>query len=169
MNYGKCFELNYPRVFAVLDNINGVISVRHYVIATALLVIISSPCLFAKSEYSPTYGTCTSNSGGNTSNLSDCVGVELSKQNARLDRTYKVAMAVLSAEKKRNLQEAQALWVKFRDADCGMYYSLTGGTMDLLEGAGCELSMTRERADSLEWFAKNGAEEIGEEGETDAW
>lgn len=78
-------------------------------------------------------------------------------------------MAVLHADKKRNLQEAQALWVKFRDADCGMYYSLTGCTMDLLEGAGCELNMTRERVDSLEWFAKNGAEEIGEDGETDAW
>lgn len=142
---------------------------RHYVIATALLVTFSSPCVFAKSEYSPAYSTCTSNSGGNTSNLSDCAGIELSKQNARLEKAYKTAMAVLPAEKKINLQEAQALWVKFRDADCGMYYSLTGGTMDLLEGAGCELSMTRERADSLEWFAKNGSEEVGEESETDAW
>jgi uncharacterized protein YecT (DUF1311 family) len=77
-------------------------------------------------------------------------------------------MTVLSAEKRRNLQEAQTLWVKFRDADCGMYYSLTGGTMDLLEGMGCELSMTLERADSLEWFAKNGTGEADEEGEQDA-
>lgn len=142
---------------------------RHYVIATTFLVVFSSPCVFAKSEYSPAYSTCTSSAGGNTSNLSDCSGLELSKQNARLEKAYKTAMAVLPAEKKRNLQEAQALWVKFRDADCGMYYSLTGGTMDLLEGAGCELSMTLERADSLEWFAKNGAEEVDETGETDAW
>lgn len=142
---------------------------RHYVIATALLVVFSSPCVFAKSDYSPAYNTCTSNSGGNTSNLSDCGHAELAKQNARLNNAYKSAMTVLSAEKKRNLQEVQALWVKFRDADCGMYYSLTGGTMDLLEGVGCELSMTLERADSLEWFAKNGAEEVEEEGEQDAW
>lgn len=41
--------------------------------------------------------------------------------------------------------------------------------MDLLEGVGCELSMTLERADSLKWFAKSGADEIGEQGEQDAW
>lgn len=142
---------------------------RHYVIATALLATFSSACVFAKSEYSRAYGICTSNSGGNTSNLSDCASIELSTQNARLNKAYKTAMAVLPAEKKRNLQEAQALWVKFRDADCGMYYSLTGGTMDLLEGAGCELNMTLERADSLEWFAKSGADQADEAGETDAW
>ena len=142
---------------------------RHYVITTALLVAFSSPCVFAKSDYSPAYSTCTSNSGGNTSSLSDCGHAELVKQNARLNKAYKSAMAVLPAEKKRNLQEAQALWVKFREADCGMYYSLTGGTMDLLEGVGCELSMTLERTDSLEWFAQNGAEEVEVEGEQDAW
>ena len=49
-----------------------------------------------------------------------------------------------------------------------MYYSLTGGTMDLLEGAGCELNMTLERADSLEWFAENGASEDEQGGEQDA-
>jgi uncharacterized protein YecT (DUF1311 family) len=78
-------------------------------------------------------------------------------------------MTALSTEKKRALQDAQVLWVKFRDADCGMYYSLTGGTMDLLEGVGCELSMTLERADSLEWFARNGAEEVEGQSEQDAW
>lgn len=41
--------------------------------------------------------------------------------------------------------------------------------MDLLEGVGCELSMTLERTDSLEWFAQSGAEEVEVEGEQDAW
>ncbi|MFK1437837.1 lysozyme inhibitor LprI family protein [Pseudomonas aeruginosa] len=54
--------------------------------------------------------------------------------------------------------DAQRLWVKFRDADCGVYYSLTGGTMDMLNGSGCELAMTKERAESLEWVAQNGSE-----------
>lgn len=142
---------------------------RHYIFATVLLAALSSSYASARSEYSRTYSTCTSNSGGNTSNLSDCGGTELDKQNARLNEAYKSAMAVLSTEQKSNLQEAQALWIKFRDADCGMYYSLTGGTMDILEGIGCELSMTLERADSLEWFAKNGVDEVVEEAETDAW
>ena len=141
---------------------------RNYIIAPVLLVILSSSCAFAKSEYSPEYSTCTQNSGGNTSSLSDCSHEELVKQNARLNKAYKSAITVLPVGKMRKLQEGQALWVKFRDADCSMYYSLTGGTMDLLEGVGCELSMTLERADALEWFAENGAGEDDQEGEQDA-
>ena len=30
--------------------------------------------------------------------------------------------------------------------------------MDSLNGAGCELSMTKERADALEWISRNGGE-----------
>jgi len=141
---------------------------RHHVIVTILFAAFSSPSVFAKSEYSHAYRACTENSGGNTSSLSDCSQAELVKQNARLDKAYESAITVLPVGKMRKLQEGQALWVKFRDADCSMYYSLTGGTMDLLEGAGCELSMTLERADSLEWFAKNGAGVDEEEGEKDA-
>lgn len=140
---------------------------RHHIIATALLVAFSSPSVFAKSEYSAAYSACTDKSGGNTSALSDCSYAELVKQNARMDKAYKSAITVLPVGKMRKLQEGQALWVKLRKADCGMYYSLTGGTMDLLEGSGCELSMTLERADTLEWFAENGAGE-DEEAESDA-
>ena len=142
---------------------------RNHITVTALLIAFLSPCALANSEFSPAYSICTSNSGGNTSELNDCGHTELANQNARLDKAYNSAMTALSTEKKRALRDAQVLWVKFRDADCGMYYSLTGGTMDLLEGVGCELSMTLERADSLEWLAKNGAEHTDEVGETDAW
>jgi uncharacterized protein YecT (DUF1311 family) len=140
---------------------------RYHIIATTLLVAFSSPSVFAKSEYSAAYSACTVKSGGNTSALSDCSYAELVKQNARMDEAYKSAITVLPVGKMRKLQEGQALWVKFRKADCSMYYSLTGGTMDLLEGAGCELRMTLERADTLEWFAENGAGE-DEEPESDA-
>lgn len=136
---------------------------HRYVTTTTLLIAFLSPYAFAESDNSPEYKACVSNAGG------DCEGAELVKQNARLNKAYKFAMTVLPAENKRKLQDAQVLWVKFRDADCGMNYSLTGGTMDLLNGSGCELSMTRERADSLEWFAEMGAEEVEEGGETDAW
>lgn len=41
--------------------------------------------------------------------------------------------------------------------------------MHLLEWAGCELSMTLERADPLEWFARNGAEKVEGQSEQDQW
>lgn len=141
---------------------------RKYIIAPVFLAVFSTSCAFAKSEYSHEYRVCTENSGGNTASLSDCSQEELVKQNARMNKAYNSAITVLPVSKMRKLQEGQALWIKFRDADCGMYYSLTGGTMDLLEGAGCELNMTLERADSLEWFAENGASEDEQGGEQDA-
>jgi len=67
-------------------------------------------------------------------------------------------MSVISTENKQKLLNSQRIWIKFRDADCGIYYSLTGGTMDILNGSGCELSMTRERAEALEWMSQNGGE-----------
>nr|WP_176704568.1 lysozyme inhibitor LprI family protein [Pseudomonas sp.]QDK64895.1 hypothetical protein pA62H2_p45 [Pseudomonas sp.] len=142
---------------------------HRYVTTTTLLIAFLSPYAFAESDYSPVYTACVSSAGGVTSNLSDCGDAELAKQDARLNKAYKFAMTVLPAENKRKLRDAQVLWVKFRDADCGMNYSLTGGTMDILNGSGCELSMTRERADSLEWFAEMGAEGVEQGGETDAW
>lgn len=140
----------------------------HRYAGVALLVTLSS-CALAQEPYSPEYAACTSRSGGITSNLSDCGHEELARQNARLDQAYRMAMSVLPADKKQSLQASQTLWVKFREADCGMYYSLTGGTMDILEGMGCELSMTAQRAQSVEWFAQNGAEDVEESAEQDAW
>lgn len=61
--------------------------------------------------------------------LSQCDGVELNKQNARMDKAYKMAVSVLPAENKKKLQDSQALWVQYRKANRGLYYTLSGGTM----------------------------------------
>lgn len=113
---------------------------------------------FASEKYSAEYENCMDKSEGVTYDMIDCSNKELERQDARLNQTYKSAISVLPAEQKRKLQEAQRLWIKFRDADCGIYYSLTGGTMDMLNGSSCELSTTKERADSLAWISDNGGE-----------
>lgn len=112
----------------------------------------------AKENYSPTYHSCMDKAGGVTYDMVECSSAELSLQDARLNLAYKNAMSVLSDESKSRLRDAQRIWIKFRDADCGIYYNLSGGTMDSLNGSGCELSMTQERADALEWLARNGGE-----------
>ena len=112
----------------------------------------------AKDNYSPAYSNCMDKAGGVTYDMVECSSAELSLQDARLNLAYKNAMGVLSSESKNRLREAQRIWIKFRDADCSIYYNLSGGTMDSLNGAGCELSMTQERADALEWIARNGGE-----------
>lgn len=112
----------------------------------------------AKDNYSAAYDACVEKSGGVTFDMVECSNAELSRQDSRLNRAYKSAMSVLTEERKVRLREAQRLWIKFRDADCGIYYNLSGGTMDMINGSGCELSMTQERADALEWIARNGGD-----------
>lgn len=129
---------------------------RHAVLTAVLLVGCSASSAFAETKYSPAYDACIAKAMGDAA-MGDCTHAETAKQDARLNKAYKAAMAVLPAEKKKQLKDAQMLWVKFRDADCGMQYTFTGGTMDILNGSGCELSMTRDRADALEWYADNGA------------
>ncbi|KJZ52962.1 lysozyme inhibitor LprI family protein [Pseudomonas marginalis] len=132
---------------------------RYSILAAALLAPVSAPAAFAQTKYSPEYDACLAKAMGDAA-MGECTYAETAKQDARLNRAYKAAMAALPAAKKKQLKEAQILWVKFRDADCGMQYSFTGGTMDILNGSGCELSMTRERADALQWFVDNG-EDLG--------
>jgi uncharacterized protein YecT (DUF1311 family) len=112
----------------------------------------------AKDNYSPEYGTCMDKASGVTFDMLECSNAELSRQDSRLNLAYKNAMGVLTDESKTRLREAQRLWIKYRDADCGIYYNLSGGTMDSINGSGCELSMTTERADALEWISRNGGE-----------
>ncbi|MFS2158203.1 lysozyme inhibitor LprI family protein [Pseudomonas sp. Pseusp122] len=132
---------------------------RHSILAAALLVACSSSAVLAETKSSPEYDACIDKAMGDAA-MSECTRAETRKQDARLNKAYKAAMAVLPEEKKKQLKEAQMLWVKFRDADCGMQYSFTGGTMDMLNGSSCELNMTQERADTLQWFADNG-EDLG--------
>lgn len=131
---------------------------KRNLITASVLLLLSSSYTFAEGTYSAAYSACMAKAGGITSELSDCGGEELKKQNVRLNEAYKAAIARLSPDKKIQLRDVQRLWIKYRDANCGMLYSFTGGTMDMLNGAGCELSMTQERADALEWFAENGGE-----------
>lgn len=125
-------------------------------ITTALLSL--SPLALASNEYSPQFGACMNKAEGVTSAMVECYNEELEKEDARLNNAYKNVMTAFSPENKQKVLTAQRLWIKFRDADCNLYYTLSGGTMDLLNGADCTLSMTKKRADDLVWLSRNGGE-----------
>lgn len=134
---------------------------RFVSVLIVMAATFSASNAFSATKYSAEYSACTSKASDTTS-MRDCNGEELVRQNARLNEAYKWAMGALSEEKQKTLKATQALWAKLRDGDCSMYYSLTGGTMDVLNGSSCELSMTSDRADTLEFFADNGGEVGGE-------
>lgn len=123
--------------------------------ATATFLISN---VLASEDYSPNFNSCVKVSQGATDALSSCYSAETKAQDLRLNSNYKKAMSILATQQKQQLQDSQRLWIKFRDSDCGMYYSLTGGTMDILNGADCMLSTTKKRADDLAWIAENGGE-----------
>ena len=95
-------------------------------------------------------------SGGVTMNMLDCMGSEAEQQDARLNENYKAAMQALTPAQQTQLRDAQRLWIKFRDADCALLGSLTGGTIDSVNSASCFLDMTQKRADDLAWLAEQG-------------
>ncbi|MDD0975227.1 lysozyme inhibitor LprI family protein [Pseudomonas fontis] len=122
---------------------------KHGVAGVALAVLAGGSWAQDAPEYSAVYRSCME-SAQSTASMSECSAAELKREDARLNQAYKKAMAGLEADSQGRLRDAQRLWVKYRDSNCSMYYQLTGGTMDILNGGGCSLSMTKARADELE-------------------
>jgi len=120
---------------------------KYPLLAIALLACVSTFAL-AQDDYSPAYSHCMK-SAQTTLDMNTCNGAEIDRQDARLNSAYKKAKAALEPAQQTQLLDAQRLWIKYRDANCKLYFNLTGGTIDQLNGAGCVLDMTKARADEL--------------------
>jgi len=130
-------------------------SIRHWPLAIAIATLGTGPYA-AENGYSTAYTACMDESGGVTANMLDCIGSEIKQQDARLNQNYNAAMQALEHPQQTHLRDAQRLWIKFRDTDCSLLGSLTGGTVDGLNQASCFLDMTQKRADDLAWLAEQG-------------
>ena len=119
---------------------------KHPLLTIALMTTIA-PFAVAQSD-SPAYSQCMQ-TAQSTLDMNNCNGAEIERQDARLNSAYKKAIAALEPAQQTQLRDAQRLWIKYRDANCKLYFSLTGGTIDQLNGAGCVLDMTKARADEL--------------------
>ena len=128
-------------------------SIKHRLLAIALTAISLSVSA-ADDGYSATYTRCMDASGGVTMNMLDCMGSETEQHDARLNQNYKAAMQALNKGQQNQLRDAQRLWIKFRDADCALLGSLTGGSIDRINSASCFLDMTKQRADDLARLAE---------------
>lgn len=120
------------------------------------LLALSSLALFAQADedgYSSTYIQCTKATGGITAEIHDCIASEIKLQDVRLNQNYRAATQTLKSVLPQ-LRAAQRLWIQYRDAECGLQGSLTGGSMDGINRASCVLEMTKTRADQLDSFAQ---------------
>ncbi|WP_442109557.1 lysozyme inhibitor LprI family protein [Pseudomonas sp. NUPR-001] len=119
---------------------------KHSLLALTLMSAIV-PFANAQSD-SAAYSQCMQNAATTVASKA-CIGAEIEQQDARLNAAYKSAMAALEPAQQGQLRDAQRAWIKYRDANCELYYRLTGGTIDQLNGAGCVLEMTKARATEL--------------------
>lgn len=123
-------------------------SSKNWLLAIAVITL-SAGTHAAEDGYSETYTACMDESGGVTINMLDCMCSETEQQDARLNQNYKAAMQALTPSQQTQLRDAQRLWIKFRDADCALLGSLTGGSIDRINSASCFLDMSKQRADDL--------------------
>lgn len=123
-----------------------------YKLIAGLMAAGVQPVFAADDGLSQTFPTCMDQAGGVTPSMVECMGAETERQDVRLNKAYKDIMAGLSAGRKKQLQEAQRLWLKYRKANCDFYYDPDGGSIARINANDCFLSATASRAKELEGF-----------------
>lgn len=120
----------------------------------SLFALSGVPALAADAgNLSAQYTKCMTQDGTSTAGMLGCISDETGRQDARLNKTYKVLMQELDAGRKKQLQDVQRLWIKYRVANCG-FYSRFEGSMSALMASECVLKATAARADELEVFGQ---------------
>jgi uncharacterized protein YecT (DUF1311 family) len=104
----------------------------------------------ADAELSKAFSACIDKSGGVTSAMLACADAELKVQDDRLNKAYRELSGELNAKRRRELQEVQRLWIRFRDANCRFYEDPEGGTAATIAASSCVLELTATRAKELE-------------------
>jgi uncharacterized protein YecT (DUF1311 family) len=84
-----------------------------------------------------------------TVGIVECLQLKTAAWDARLNAAYRKAMELAEDEQRERLREAQRLWLRYRDANCG-YYGARQGSIRLIEAAECMRSMTESRTRELE-------------------
>ena len=115
-----------------------------------LLATVSQIGFAQSGNLSTRFSTCMDKSGGVTATMLSCIGDETNGQDFRLNRAYKELMGQLSVARRKRLQDAQVLWIKYRDANCNFYADPDGGTLAALAANDCVMSATANRASELE-------------------
>jgi uncharacterized protein YecT (DUF1311 family) len=114
------------------------------------LLLSSGPCVAADREMSREYTACFDKSNGVTAEMINCILAETTRQDARLNESYKKLMSNLPQSRKQALLEAQRAWIQFRDANCRFYDDPQGGSIARVTANECILNATMDRAKELQ-------------------
>lgn len=116
-----------------------------------LCLLIGFPIIAnANLKYSSYYHHCMDESDGVTSEMMDCIGIETSYQDDRLNTAYKKLQNKLTSNEKIKLRDEQRVWIKVRDKSVDKIYKTQDGTMAMLNAESLYLDLTIKQADKLE-------------------
>jgi uncharacterized protein YecT (DUF1311 family) len=119
----------------------------------AFLAIASTQTLGQEAnQLSVEYSKCIEQSGGTDPGMLDCIVAEAKRQDKRLNDVYKKLMNELKPERRRQLQDAQRLWIKYIEANCNFYLDPESGTAATLAATECPVLAKAARAKELENF-----------------
>lgn len=124
---------------------------KKLLIASSLFVL-GLQASYADSKISQQYTACM-NKASSTVSMVQCTSAETARQDARLNKAYNGLMSKLSKTRKQELQTAQRLWIKYRDANCKFYVDPNGGSIAQVKGVNCVMNETAKRATELENLA----------------
>ena len=89
---------------------------------TAFLALASAQTYGQEKDLlSADYSKCIEQSGGTNAGMLDCMGAEAERQDKKLNDVYKKLMNQLTPARKKQLQEAQRIWIKYIEANCDFY------------------------------------------------
>jgi uncharacterized protein YecT (DUF1311 family) len=109
----------------------------------ALLVLdVASSITRAADVTTPEFGACVKKSAGVTSEMMNCVDVEMKRQDEKLNQSYQKLLASLKPPRKAQLIDAQQAWLKYRELNCAFYDDGSGGTAGGLAANDCTMTMT---------------------------
>lgn len=117
------------------------------------LFMLGLQASYADSKISQQYTACM-NKASSTVSMVQCTSAETARQDARLNKAYNGLMSKLSKTRKQELQTAQRLWIKYRDANCKFYVDPNGGSIAQVKGVNCVMNETAKRATELENLAE---------------
>jgi uncharacterized protein YecT (DUF1311 family) len=121
-------------------------------LVAAALVLLAAPAAGAKPARSvlDEIDHCP---GENNMELLQCAGGISAREDARLNRAYKAALAKLTPPRQQALRAAERQWIKDRDAKCRAELD-DGGAQAGIYATACVADMTRDRALELEQMGR---------------